>query len=296
MANWWGNNGNSDRLYFLGLQNHCRWWLQPWLKTHAPWKKSYGKPRQCIKKQRHDFSDKGPSSQSYCFSISHVWLWELDHKESWAPKNWRFQTVVLGKTLESPLNCKDIRPGNAKGNQFWIFIGRTDAETEAPILWPPDVKNWLINKDPDAGKDWRQEEKGTTEDEMIGWHHLLDGHEFEQTPGLGDGQGSLACCGPRGHRVGHDWMTELTGTVTCSYVYLHTNMVTPGSSQIHSVALHNSSYVHSHANRFLYSNIFTLLQDHLHNKITDSVLRYILKCIHMIENLSIEMITHKFIL
>ena len=125
-------------------------------------------------------------------------MWELDYKESWAPKNWCFWTVVLEKTLESPLDFKEIKPVNPKGNQSWIFIGKTDAEAETPILWPPDVKNWLVTKDPDAGKDWRQEEKGTTEEGMVGWHHQLDGHEFEQTPGVGDGQGNLACCSPWG--------------------------------------------------------------------------------------------------
>ena len=110
---------------------------------------------------------------------SHVWMWELDHKESWAPKNWCFWTVVLEETLESPLDCKEIQPVHLNGNQSWIFIGRTDAEVETPVLWPPDVKNRLIWKDPDAGKDWRLEEKGTTEDEMVGWHHWLNGHEFE---------------------------------------------------------------------------------------------------------------------
>ena len=113
------------------------------------------------------------------FSSSHVWMWELDYKESWALKNWCFWTVVLEKTLESPLGCKKIKPVNPKGNQSWIFIGRTDAEAETPILWPSDVKNWLIGKDPDAGKDWRQEEKEMIEDEMVGWHHGLNGHEFE---------------------------------------------------------------------------------------------------------------------
>ena len=126
------------------------------------------------------------------FSNSHVWMWELDYKESWALKNWRFPTVVLEKTLESPLDCKEIQPVHPNGNQSWILIGRTEAE--APILWPPDAKNWLTGKDPDTGKDWRQEEKGTTEDEMVGWHHLLDGHEFEQAPRVVDGQGSLVCC------------------------------------------------------------------------------------------------------
>ena len=143
----------------------------------APWKKSYDQLRQHIRKQRHYFSGKGPSSQSCGFS-SHVWMWELDHKESWGPKNGCFWTVVLEKTLESPLDYKEIQPVYPKGNQSWIFIGRTDAEAETPILWPPDVKNWLIWKDPDAGKDWRREEKGTTEDEMVGWYHRLDGHEF----------------------------------------------------------------------------------------------------------------------
>ena len=144
----------------------------------APWKKSYDKRRQHIKHQRYYFSNKGPSSQSYSFSSSHVWMWELDCEESWA-QNWYFWTVVLEKTLESPLNCKEIQPVHHKGNQSWIFIGRTDAEVETPILWPPDAKNWLTRKDPDAGKDWRREEKGTTEDEMVGWHHWLNGHEFE---------------------------------------------------------------------------------------------------------------------
>ena len=138
----------------------------------------HNKISQHIKKQRHYFTSKGPSSQSYGFSSSHVWMWELDYKESWVPKNWCFWTMVLGKTLESPLHCKEIQPVNLKGNQSWILIGRTDAEAEPPILWPPDVKNRLIGKDPDAGKDWRQEEKGTTEDEMVGWHHQLYGHEF----------------------------------------------------------------------------------------------------------------------
>ena len=163
------------------------------LKTIAPWKKSYDQPRQHIKKQRHHFANKGPSSQSYGFSSSHVWMWELDYKESWVPKNWCFWTVVLEKTFESLLDCKGIQV-HPKGNQSWIFIGKTDAEAETPILWPLDVKNWLIGKDPDAGKDWRREEKGMTEDEMVVWHHRLDGPEFEEAPGVGDGQGSLACC------------------------------------------------------------------------------------------------------
>ena len=125
-------------------------------------------------------------------------MWEFDYKESWVPKNWCFWTVVLEKTLKSPLDCKEMQPVHPKGNQSWISIGRTDAEAETPIFWPPDEKNWLIGKDPDAGKDWRQEEQRTTEDEMVGWHHRLYGHEFEWAPGAGDGQGSLACCSPWG--------------------------------------------------------------------------------------------------
>ena len=126
----------------------------------TPWKKSDDQPRQHIKKQRHYFANKGPSSQGYVFSSSHVWMWELVYKQSLAPKNWCFWTVVLEKTLESPLDCKEIQPVYPKRNQSWIFIGRTDVEVEAPILWPPDAKNWLIWKDPDARKDWRQEKKG----------------------------------------------------------------------------------------------------------------------------------------
>ena len=182
------------------------------IKTLAPWKKSYDKPSQHIKKQRHYFANKGPSSQSYGFSSGHVQMWELHHKESWAPKNWGFWTLMMEKTLESPLDCKEIQPVHAKGNQSWIFIERTDAEAETPILWPPDVKNWLIWKDPDAGKDWRREEKGTT-----GWDGWM---------------ASLTLCTwvwvssrswwwtgkPRmlqslvSQRIGHDWVTELNWT------------------------------------------------------------------------------------
>ena len=156
------------------------------LKMLAPWKESYDQPRQHIKKQRHYFTDKGPSRHSYGFSSSQVWMWALDYKESWVQKNWCFWTVVLEKTLESPLDCKKVQPVQ--------FFGRNDAKAETPILWPPHVKSWLIGKDPDAGRDWGQEEKETTEDEMVGWHHRLDGHEFEWTAGVGDGQGGLACC------------------------------------------------------------------------------------------------------
>ena len=141
------------------------------------------------------------------FSTSHVWMWELNHKESWVPKNWCFWLVVLEKTLESSLNCKEIQLVNPKGNQSWIFIGRTDDEAEAPILWPPNAKNWIIGKDPYVRKDWRQGEKWMTEDEMIGWHYQLNGHDFELAPGVGDGQGSLVCCSPWGWKESDtaDW-------------------------------------------------------------------------------------------
>ena len=140
---------------------------------------SYDQLRWHIKKQRHYFVNKGPSSQGYGFSSTHVWMWDLDYKEGWAQKKWCFWTVVLEKTLESPLDCKEIQPVHPKGDQSWVFIGRTDAEAETPILWPLDAKSSLIGKDPDAGKYWGQEEKGTTEDEMVGWHHRLNEHEFE---------------------------------------------------------------------------------------------------------------------
>jgi len=166
----------------------------------APWKKSYDQPRQHIKKQRHYFASNGPSSQGYGFPSSHGWMLELDYKESWVPKIRCFWTVVLEKTLESLLDSKQIQPVHPKRNQSWIFIGRMDDEAETPILWPPDVKNWLIWKDPDAGKDWGQEEKGTTENDIVGWHHWLNVHGFGWTPGFGDGQGGLACCGSWGHK------------------------------------------------------------------------------------------------
>ena len=147
------------------------------------------------------------------FSSGHVWMWELDCEESWAPKNWCFWTVLLEKTLESPLDSKEIQPVNPKGDQSWMFTGRTYAEAETPILWPPHAKSWLIGKDPDAGRDWGQVEKRMTEDEMAGWNHQLDGHEFEWTPSVGFRQGSLECCDSRGCKVSDmtEWLnwTEL---------------------------------------------------------------------------------------
>ena len=155
-----------------------------------------------IFKTRHYFANKGPSSQGYGFSSGHVWMWKLDCEESWALKNFEdcFWTVVLEKTLASPLDCKEIQPVHPKGDQSWVFIGRTDAEGETPILWPPHAKSWLIAKDSDAGRDWGQEKKGITEGEMAGWHHRLDTHAFGWTLGVGDGQGGLACCDSWSHK------------------------------------------------------------------------------------------------
>ena len=161
----------------------------------------------------HLKASKGPSSQGYGFSGGHAWMWELDCEESWALKNWCFWAVVLEKTFESPLDCKEIQPVHPKGDQFWVFIRRTDAKAGTPVFWPPHGKSWLIGKDPDAGRDWGQEEKGMTEDEMAGWHHQLNGREFEWTLGVGDGQGGVACCDSWSHKESDttEWLnwTEL---------------------------------------------------------------------------------------
>ena len=208
-------SGNSDRFYFLRLQNHCGWWLQPWIKRCLlPGRKAVTNQDSVLKRRDH-FANKGffstiPSnkviwypppkknkglySQSNGFSSSHVWKWELDHKKGWEPKDSCFWTVTLEKTLESPLDCKEIKPVDLKGNQPWIFIGPTDTETEAPMLWPSDAKKWLTGKDPDAGRNWGQEEKGET----VGWHHWHNGHEFEQTLENSKEQKSLGRCGPWG--------------------------------------------------------------------------------------------------
>ena len=188
----------------------------------TPWEKSYDKPRQHIKKQRQKkkqrqyFANKCLFSQSYSFSSSHVWMWELDHKKGWAPKNWCFWIVVLEKILESPLDCKEIQPVNPKGNQSWIFIGRTDAEAEASVLWPLDAKSWCIRKDPDAGKDWRPEDKGTTEDNR--WlDGMIDSMEMSlrKLPGNGEGQGSLARCSPWGRKE-----SDMTEQPNNSYLHI----------------------------------------------------------------------------
>ena len=204
MANRWGNIGNSDKLCFLVFPNHCGWWLHPWNeKTFAPYNKSCDKPRQHVKKQRHYFAYKGPSSQSYSFPV--CMDVRVGCKESGEPKNWCFWTVVLEKTLESSLDCKQIKL--VSPTQSWTFVGRTDAEAEASILWPPDSKSWLIGKDPDAGKDWKQEEKGMTEDEMVGWHHQLNGWVWERSWWWTEKSGVLQSIGLQ--RVRHDWVTEL---------------------------------------------------------------------------------------
>ena len=201
------------RFYFLDLQKSLQMVTTAMkLKDACSLKKSYDQPRQHIKKQRHNLANKSLSNQSYGFSSSHIWLWKLDHKEDWAPKNWCFWTMVLEKTLESPLDCKQIQPVNPIRNQSWIFIGRTDAEAETLILWSPDVKNWLIWKDLDAGKDWRWEEKGMTEDEMVGWHHWLDEHEFEQISGIRIDREAWRAWSIGSQRVRHDWVTELNRT------------------------------------------------------------------------------------
>ena len=168
----------------------------------------------------HFYKIKGTCSQSYVFSSSHVGMWEVDRKEGWVPGNWCFQIMVLEKALESPLDCKEIKSVNPGWYQSWIFIGRTHAEAEAPVHWPLDGKSWLIGKDPDAGKNWRQEKKGTTEDEVVGWHHSLDGHEFEQGPGDGEEQESLVCCSPWGHKesdMADNW-TELNSFMKSSII------------------------------------------------------------------------------
>ena len=172
--------------------------------------------------QRHYFANKGLSSQGYGFSSGHVWMWELDYKESWMPKNWCFWTVVLEKTLESPLDCKKIQPVHPKGDQSLVFIGRTYVEAEPLILWPSYAKSWLIWKDPDAGKDWGQEKKGMTEDEMARWHHWLDGHGFGWTPGVGDGQGGLVCCGSWSRKESDttEWLNWMQLKIIVSFLLL----------------------------------------------------------------------------
>ena len=176
----------------------------------APWKKSYDQSRQCIKNQTHYFANKSPFSQSYGFSNSYVWMWVLDYEKSLAMKNWWFELWCWRTLLKVPWTARRSNQSIIKEISPEYSLEKTDVEAETLILWLPDVKNWLIWKDPDAGKDLGQEEKETTEDEIVGLCHWLNGHEFGWTSGVGDGQGGLACCGPWGRRVGHDWATELT--------------------------------------------------------------------------------------
>ena len=197
MANRWGNNGKWQTLFSWAPKSFQMVTAVMKLKDACSLGKNYDKSKQCIKKQRHHFANKGLSNQSYGFSSSHVQIWELDHKECWGPMNWCFWTVVLQKILESLLDCKEIKPVHPKGNQSWIFIGGTNAEAETLIFRPLDGKSQLIGKDPDAEKDWKQEKKGETEDEVGGWYHWLNGYEFEQTPGDIERQ---ACCSSWGHK------------------------------------------------------------------------------------------------
>ena len=204
MANRWEINKKQWKTLFSWAPKSLQ------MVTAALWKKSYDQPRQLFKKQRHYFANKCPSSQSYGFSSSHIWMWELDHKESWALKNWCFWTMVLEQTLESPLDCKGIKPVNLQGNQSWIFNGRTDAKAEAPTPWPADAKNWFTGKDPNAGKDWRQEEKGRTKDEMVRWSNTnsmdMSLSKLRELWWTGK-PGALQSMGSQ--KVRHNWVTEL---------------------------------------------------------------------------------------
>ena len=180
---WWQIDGETMETvtdYLRGLQNHADGNCNHEIKTLAPWRKAMTNLDSILKSKDITLATKVHLVKAMVFPVvMYGWMWELDYKENWAPKNWCFSTVVLEKTLERPLDCKEIQPVHPKGKQSWIFIGRTDVEAEIPILWPPDVNNWLTWKDPDAGKDRRQEKKGMTEDEMVGWHHGLNRHKFE---------------------------------------------------------------------------------------------------------------------
>ena len=220
------------------------------------WRKVRTNLDSTLKRQRHYFANKDPSRQGYGFSSSHVWMWELDCEESWVQKNWCFWTVVLEKTLESPLDFREIQPVHPKGGQSWVFIGRSDVEAETPILWPPDAKSWLIWKDPDAVKDWGQDEKRTTEDEMVGWHHRLNGHGFGWTLGV-DEQGGLACCGLWGHKESdttkwlnwtecfkyasfwiHKWLLDCKLNIMTSFIHCSVGLNTRFSIQLNNYHWH----------------------------------------------------------
>ena len=215
MAKRWGNSG---WLYFLGSKITADGNYSHEIKRRLLLVRKVMTNLDNILKSRDiTLPTKVHLVKSMVFSSSHVWMWELDYKESWALKNWCFWTMVLEKTLESPLDCKEIQPVHPKGDQSWVFTGRTDAEAETPILCPPHGKSWLIGKDSDAGRDWGQEEKGTTEDEMAGWHHRLDGHEFGWTPEVGDGQGGLVCCDSWGHK--ESYTTERLNWTELKYTW-----------------------------------------------------------------------------
>ena len=234
MANRKKKGGSSDRFLLLGLENHCRLSLKPWnQKMIASWQESYDKPRQGAEKQRHYWQS--PYSGGYGLPSGHVRLWELDCKESKVPKSWCLLTVVLEKTPESPSDSKEIKPVHPKGNQSWIFIGRTDAEAETPGFWSSDAISWLIEKAPDAGKDWGQKEKGMTEDEIVGWHHWLNGHEYAQTQRDNRGQGRLVCCSSWGCK-GSD-MTERLNWKQISLIFLFKSMPHPLSTLIKNCSL-----------------------------------------------------------
>ena len=213
MANRWGYSGNSDGLYFLGSKITAGGDCSHEIKRRLLLGRRVMTNLVSIFKSRDvTLPTKVHLVKAMVFPVVMYGCESWDCEEGWVPKNWCFWTVVLEKTLESPLDCKEIQPVHSKGNQSWVFIGRTDAEAETPVLWPPHVKSWLIGKDSDAGRDWGQEEKGTTKDEMAGWHHWLDGHEFEWSPEVGNGQGGLTCCNSWSCRVRHDWATELNWT------------------------------------------------------------------------------------
>ena len=232
----WENSGSSVRFYLLGLQNHCGWWLQPWnQRTIASWQESDDKPRQCVEKQRHNPANKGLYSQGCGLPSGHVWLWELDLKEGRTPKNWCLQTVVLQKTLESPLDIKEIKSVNFKGNQPWILTGRTDAEVETQVFCSSDVNSWLIRKVPDAGKDWGQKEKRASENEMAGWYHWCDGHGLGQTSGDGEGQAGLAGCSPWGCKE-----SDTTGRLNNNNNEINTEIITTNSHWDFTVLCPNS--------------------------------------------------------
>ena len=221
MANRWGKQWKQWQTLFSWTPKSGGWWFCGWWMWTVDGDCSHEIKRRLhlgrkamtnldsVLKRLITLPTKVWVVKSYVFSGSHVWMWELDHKEGWALKSWCFWTVVLEKIFESPLDCKDIKPINPKGDQPWIFIGRTDRSWISNTLVSCKRKSWLIGKDPDAGKDWGQEKKGMTENEMVGWHHRLDGHEFEQAPGDSEGQGSLVCCSPWSHRVGHNlWINS----------------------------------------------------------------------------------------